>query len=55
MKTRWNRQLVIDYHQTFNTEGGKRVLADLRHRCPFLSESITTRGTGISPSLNLTQ
>jgi len=39
---RWNKQTVIDYHVTFNSEHGKRVLNDLRKRCPFLCDTINT-------------
>ena len=39
---KWNKQTVIDYQSTFNTEKGKRVLADLRKRCPFLCDTINT-------------
>jgi len=54
MKPRWNRQLVIDYHTTFNTEGGKRVLSDLRRRCPFLGESINvSKGVDVNKLLYL--
>lgn len=44
MALRWNRQLVIDYQKVFNTPEGQRVLDDLRHRCPFLTDSIATSG-----------
>jgi len=44
MALRWNKQLVIDYHKVFATPEGKRVLADLRKRCPFLTDSIATHG-----------
>lgn len=34
------KQLIIDYKLTFTSERGKRVLADLRRRCPFLDSAI---------------
>lgn len=40
MPLKWNKQLIIDYQKTFNSEEGKRVLTDLRRRCPFLTDSI---------------
>lgn len=36
------KQLIIDYQAVFGTDNGKRVLADLRKRCPFLTSSIQT-------------
>ena len=37
MGLRWNKQLLLDYRNTFNSPEGKRVLADLKKRCPLLS------------------
>lgn len=38
-----NRQLITDFHLTFNSEYGKRVLADLRLKCPaFLLSALQT-------------
>ena len=44
MKLKWDKQLVIDYRQTFATESGKRVMADLRRKCPFLCETLASGG-----------
>lgn len=44
-----NKQLIIDYKQTFATDSGKRVLADLRRRCPMLTEAIdATKGVDVN-------
>lgn len=52
MRLRWNKQLIIDYQRTFNSEEGKRVLADMRKLCPFLTESInTTNGVDVNKLL----
>ena len=42
MTLRWKKQLVIDYRRTFETPEGKRVLADLRKRCPLLTAPLAT-------------
>jgi len=44
-----NRQLLIDYKVVFDSPEGKRVLADLRKRCPMLTDGISTTG-GIDPN-----
>lgn len=44
MALRWNKQLIIAYHNTFNSPEGKLVLADLRKHCPMLTESIAVSG-----------
>ena len=44
-----NRQLLIDYKVVFESPEGKRVLADLRKRCPMLTDGISTTG-GIDPN-----
>lgn len=44
-----NRQLLIDYKNVFESPEGKRVLEDLRKRCPLLTEPISTAG-GIDPN-----
>lgn len=35
---RWNKQLLLDYRNTFDTEWGRRVLDDLRKKAPLLTE-----------------
>jgi hypothetical protein len=40
MALRWNRQLLIDYRNCFESPGGKRVLADLRKKCPLLTDAL---------------
>lgn len=37
-----NRQLIIAYKNVFNSPDGKIVLADLKKRCPMLTEAIAT-------------
>lgn len=45
MKPKWsNKQLIIDYQKTFATDSGKRVLADMRKKCPFLCETVAKGG-----------
>jgi hypothetical protein len=45
MKLR-NRQLVIDYHQLFESPGGQRILADLKKRASLLTQ-------GVKPGTNI--
>jgi hypothetical protein len=45
VKPKWsNKQLIIDYKKTFSTDSGKRVLADMRKKCPFLCETLAKGG-----------
>lgn len=37
------RQLIIDYKRTFESPEGKRVLEDLRRKCPTLTNPIEAR------------
>lgn len=41
MTLRWNKQLLIDYRKTFLSTEGQRVLADLRKRCPLLTDALS--------------
>ena len=34
------KQLIIDYRTVFESESGRRVLADLTKRCPLLTDSV---------------
>jgi hypothetical protein len=36
------KQLVIDYKTVFCTEAGKNVLADLKKKCPLLTDGVNT-------------
>ena len=36
------RQLIIDYKTVFGTESGKNVLADLKKKCPLLTDGVNT-------------
>lgn len=40
----FRKRLVYDYKQVFETEAGLRVLADLRKRCPLMSDAINPSG-----------
>jgi hypothetical protein len=44
MKLKWRRQLLLDYRNCFGSPGGKRVLADLRKKCPLLTEATNASG-----------
>ena len=47
------KQLIIDY-KIFNTESGKNVLADLKKKCPLLTEGVDTKA-GIDVNVLLIQ
>ena len=36
------KELIIDY-KIFNTDSGKNVLADLKRKCPLLTEGVNTK------------
>ena len=40
---KWNKQLLIDYRNTFESETGKRVLDDLRKNSSIVTEGIKYR------------
>lgn len=39
---KWNKQLVVAYHNTFESPEGKKVLDDLRRKCPLMDDTIHT-------------
>jgi hypothetical protein len=41
MRTRIT-QRIIDYKTVFGTEAGKNVLADLKKKCPLLTDGVNT-------------
>ena len=47
------KQLITDY-QWFTTESGKNVLADLKRKCPLLTEGVNTKA-GIDTNVLLVQ
>lgn len=48
------KQLIIDYKAVFGTESGKNVLADLKKKCPLLTEGVNTQA-GIDVNVLLIQ
>lgn len=48
------KQLIIDYKTVFGTESGRNVLADLKKRCPLLTEGVNTKA-GIDANVLMIQ
>lgn len=48
------KQLIIDYKTVFGSESGKNVLADLKKKCPLLTEGVNTKA-GIDVNVLLVQ
>jgi len=44
MTLRWNKPLLIAYRNTFLSQDGQKVLADLTKKCPLLKEGVKTTG-----------
>lgn len=49
MKLRFDKSLIIAYKNTFESPEGKRVLEDLKKKCPTLTRPI---GTGKGVDIN---
>lgn len=44
MTLRWNKALVVAYHNTFMSPEGQKVLADLRKQSPLLTGGLSVSG-----------
>lgn len=52
---RSKKQLVIDYKTVFGSEEGKAVLADLKKKCPLLTEGVNlSEGIDVNKLLVMT-
>ena len=40
MPLRWNKKVVVAYHNWWNSPDGQIVLEDLKKRCPLLTEGL---------------
>lgn len=46
MNLKWNKPLLVAYHNTFESPEGQKVLADLKKRAPLLTDGLNA-GSGI--------